>query len=70
MPVVRAVTFDAVETIIHDTMYPPEQYFAELCRFAGAELSDAAALEGARARKRFQEAQRSAVLVILQKGAT
>ena len=57
---VRAVTFDAVETIIHDTIYPPEQYFAELCRFAGAELSGASALEGARARKRFQEAQRSA----------
>lgn len=55
---IRAVTFDAAETIIHDTMYPPEQYFAALCRFAGVELSGAAALEGARARKRFQEAQR------------
>lgn len=54
----RAVTFDAVETIIHDTMYPPDQYFAALCRFAGVELSDAAALEGAPARKRFQQAER------------
>lgn len=55
---VRAVTFDAAETLIHFGMFPPDRYFAALCRLADIELSDMAGLEGARARKRFQEAQR------------
>ena len=49
---IRAVTFDAGRTLIHWGVEPRRQ-FADLCRRAGVPVTDAAALEGARACARF-----------------
>ncbi len=53
---VRAVTFDVGYTLVQRRIFPPERWFADVCRLAGVSVTPDAALEGARARKRFEVA--------------
>lgn len=55
---VHAVTFDAGDTLLQRRIFPPDRWFGELCRLAGITVSAEAALEAARARKRYEEAHR------------
>ena len=51
---VSAVTFDVGYTLLQLKIFPPDRWFADVCRVAGISVSGGTALAGSRARKQFE----------------